>query len=599
MRAVLSTLVWFVLAGAACCPVAAFAQEGQEGQYRSKILLTPNDGDWAKGAELSIEELEQQLGSIEEAYAKSSAGRHLARHYVERKQYDKAIEYYQQALRAEGLSSVANREMLRELAQVYLLQKDYRAAAQALQQILAIDLVPDVVDFLLLARAQHHIGRYVEVVATLDRMQQAGSTLDVVQMQQALALYYHAGAFAQCEVLLTRLLELQPDNAQNWHLLASVYLQQNKKKQALDQLSLARKKRVNFSERDILLLANLQAANNNPYGAAEILQGALSSQEVAASAATYRKLFEFWLQAREQEKARLALQQAASLSGDIELYLYLAQLQMEQEDFANMQQTMLAACDKPLPDKYVGRANLLLGISQLKLGDEAGARRSFINATLVGGVNAQAGQWLRFMQADPPTQDETRRILGICYGAGDKRLAASTELAAASVASAPAVADTDATGTFEIKTVPVMSLYYRESGKPLAELVGSLRATVISLYVSLAKSGGTVDGPLQIILLRGQAEPKEDSSVQVGSPVRGSARGSAKFSVRTTDAFKCAAQPFVGSGDALRAALAQLAASVQAAQHELTGEVRIVIPQGASPGSNPAALTAELQVGIR
>ncbi len=311
----------------------------------------------------------------------------------------------------KGLSPIANREMLRELAQVYLLRKDYASAAQTLQQALAIDLVAEVADYLLLARAQHHLGKYVDVVATLDRMQQAGLALDTAQMQQALALYYRAGAYAQCEVLLQRLLELQPNEPQHWHLLASVYVQQNKNKQALDQLALARDKRVPFSERELLLLANLQAVNNNPYGAAQTLESALSQQEVSANGANYRQLFEFWLQAREQDKARAALQQAAQLSGDTELYLHLAQLQMEQQDFQAMQQTMLAACAEQLADQYVGRANLLLGISQLKLGDEAGARRSFINASLIGGVNAQAGQWLTFMHAAPATEDETRRIV--------------------------------------------------------------------------------------------------------------------------------------------------------------------------------------------
>jgi tetratricopeptide (TPR) repeat protein len=592
MRASVPEIVCLILALALGLPATVMAQEGQ---YRSKILLTPNDGDWAKGAELSIEELEQQLGSIEEAYAKSSAGRHLARHYVERKEYDKAIDFYQQALTAEGLSNVANREMLRELAQVYLLQKDYGAAAQALQQILAIDLVPDVADFLMLARAQHHLGRYVDVVATLDRMQKAGLSIDAAQMQQALALYYHAGAFAQCEVLLARLLELQPNDAQSWHLLASVYLQQNKKKQALDQLTLARKKRVDFSERDVLLLASLQAANNNPYGAAETLHSALASKEVSANAANYRKLFEFWLHAREQEKARQALQQAAALSGDIELHLYLAQLQMEQEDFANMHQTMLSACAKQLPDKFVGRANLLLGVSQLKLGDEAGARRAFINATLVGGVNAQAGQWLRYMNATPPTDDETRRIVGICYGANDKRQELSSPLSQEAIESPATSADTAPDTTFEIKTVPPMSLYYLQSKKPLAELMESWRAIVIGLYVSLAKSGGSVDGPLHIILLGGQQDAERGSSVQVGSPVRGLNPGGSKFKVRTTEPFKCASLAFEGEGDALSAALEQLAAAVQAAQHELTGELRIVIPQAEDSG----VLRAELQLGIR
>lgn len=566
-----------------------------EGPYRSRILLTP-EGEWAREADMSVEELEQQMGSIEDAYAKSSAGRHLARSYVERKQYDKAIAFYREALAAEGLSAVANREMLRELAQVYLLKKDYAAAAQSLQQALALDLAPEISDYLLLARAQHHLGRYVDVVATLDGMQAKGLTLNAEQARQATALYYRAGAFAQCEILLRRLLELQPDDPQHWHMLASVYLQQNKKKQALDQLALAREKRVPFSERDVLLLANLYAANNDPYGAAEILEQGLATGEIAQSGAHYRRLFEFWLQAREQEKAQQALQHAARLSDDPELAFYLAQLQMEQEDFKGMHQTMLAACDEPLPDRHVGRANLLLGISQLKLGDSAGARRSLINATLVGGVNAQAGQWLNYMNAAPATQEEARRIVGICFGANDKQLDAALGIEETSMASATDAPDTGVeSGTFEIKTVPPMRLFYLPYEAPLEELAQTLQGTAISLNVSLVKSGGSADGPLQLIFAGDLAQPASGLRVQVGVPARGAVTGRGKFAVRTTEPFRCASRPFEGLGPSLRTALADLAQSVLAADHELTGEARIVIPQSNKSG----ALKVELQLGIK
>jgi tetratricopeptide (TPR) repeat protein len=194
--------------GVVCVLLMCSSQTGlaeQQGQYRSKVLITP-DGEMDKGAELSIEELEKQIGSIKQPYAKSSAGRHLARHYVEAKEYGKAIEYYREALAAQGLSDVANREMLRELAQVYLLQEDYKAAAKTLERALRIDLVPDVTDYLLLAQAHYKMSKYVAVVATLDRMQEKQLTLSTVQMRQALALYYTAGAYAQCEKLLRRLL---------------------------------------------------------------------------------------------------------------------------------------------------------------------------------------------------------------------------------------------------------------------------------------------------------------------------------------------------------------------------------------------------------
>jgi tetratricopeptide (TPR) repeat protein len=582
-----SSTVWLLVLWALLPGVGT----AEEGQYRSRVLLTP-EGEWASETELSVEELERQMGSIEDAYAKSSAGRHLARNYVARKEYDKAIEFYREALRAEGLSAVANREMLRELAQVYLLKKDYAAAAQSLQQALDLDLAPEIADYLLLARAQHHLGRYVDVVATLDGAQAKGLTLDAEQARQATALYYHAGAYPQCEVLLRRLMELQPDDPQHWHMLASVYLQQDKKKQALDQLALAREKRVPFSERDVLLLANLHAANNDPFGAAQVLQQGLADGEIAESGTHYRRLFELWLQAREQDKAREALLQAARLSDDPQLSFYLAQLQMEQEDFTGMHQTMLAACAEPLPDEHVGRANLLMGISQMKLGDTEGARRSLINATLVGGANAQAGQWLSYMQAAPATKDEARRVVGICAGSRDQRLDPASGLTGQPK---PASDPAPVPDAFEIKTVPAMRLFYLPFTAPLEELAQNLQATAISLNVSLVKSGGSADGPLHLIFAGDLAQPQAGLTVQLGVPARGSVTGSGKYQVRTTEAFRCASRPFEGVGPAVRTALAQLAQSVMAANHELTGEARIVIPQSNKAG----APSVELQLGIR
>ncbi len=586
MRYIFKQLIYIILACLHGFVVGAVAEEGQ---YRSRILLTP-EGEWATGTELSIEELERQLGSIEEVYAKSSAGRHLARHYVQRKEYGKAIEFYREALSAAGLSPIANREMLRELAQVYLLQKDYASAAQTLHQALTIELVADVADYLLLARAQHHLGKYVDVVATLDRIQQAGLALDTQQMQQALALYYRAGAYTQCEVLLQRLLELQPDEPQHWHLLASVYLQQNKKKQALDQLALARDKRVPFSERELVLLANLQAVNNNPYGAAQTLESALAQHEVPASGANYRTLFEFWLQAREQDKARAALQQAAHLSGATDLYLYLAQLQMEAQDFSQMHQTMLAACAQQLADQYVGRANLFLGISQLKLGDEVGARRSFINASLVGGVNAQAGQWLNFMQAAPPSEDETRRIVSPCYGARDER----ADVHIGKVQARPASDEPEPT-SIQIKTIAPMRLFYLQYEQPLAELANSLRGTVISMNVNLVKAGGSADGPLHIIFSGDIQDREALPALQLALPIRGIVTPGGRFRLRTTEPFKCAYLTYSGPAQALPDGMVRLAEATVAAGHVPSGEARIVIPQG----NNGAVATFELQLGIR
>lgn len=560
----------------------------QEGQYRSKIRIDPN-ADISQGSELSIEELESQIRSISDYYGKSSAGRHLARHFVAQGEYDKAVDYYQTALEAGGLSDIANREMLRELAQVYLLTENYTAAASTLEQALSFDLVAEAADYLLLAQAYYRLGKLVQVVATLDNISERGLALKLTQKRQALALYYQAGAYAQCEQLLRQLLEAEPDNPDYWHQLASVYLQQDKRRQALDQLALAWEKSVPFREQDTLLLADLQAVNGNPYGAAVILDDALSNQTVKASGRSYRRLFQFWLQAREQEKASAALIQAARLSGDIQLYLYLAQLQMEQEAWQPMYQTMLAACANQLQDKYVGRANLLLGISQLKLGDEPSARRSFINATLIGGAGAQAGQWLDFMGAEPATKREAKRIVGVCYGAIDKQVSAD-ESAMAQDANDSGTSDETFVNT---KTVPKMSFLYSNYDKSLAQLASEAAPLARAMVIPLVKGGGTIDGPLHIIAL-GQGE---DGELQLGFPVKGLHGGVRRYRLRGADEFKCAYLVHDGQTGSLAETWAEFLVAVNNAGYELTDERRLVLHSARGGSGDGARL--ELQIGIK
>ena len=581
-----SRLLWrFALALVLGTAPPALAQ-----QYRSKILVTP-EGEMSKGAELSIEELEKQIGSIEAPYAKSSAGRHLARHYVQQKEYDKAIDFYRQALAAEGLSDVANREMLRELAQVYLLKQDYKAAARVLDQVLAIDLVPEAADYLLLAQAYYRTKKYVDVVATLDGIRDRGLTLDRAQMHQAVALYYRTGAFDQAGNLLRQLIEVEPHNPDNWHQLVSVYLQQNKRRSALDQLSLAREKGIPFSQQDVLLLVDLHAVHKNPHGAALLLEEAIVAKEVDGNAKHYRKLFELWFLARENDRAQRALERAARLSGDTELYLYLAQLLLEQRDWEALHRTMLAACENQLEDRFVGRANVLLGISQLKLGDEAGARRSFINATLITGANVQAGQWLEYMNAGPATRQESRRIVGICYGSMDKRLDVAGTGAMPEDDTVAAV--TGGATEFEIKNVPRLRLFYREMEMPLADLASKARSLVARMGVALVKSGGSVDGPVHIIS-EGELPAEGDSSWQLALPTSGSPRASGKYRVRTAPAFQCASLVAQGEGAELANQWLGFARDLQEAGYTLTGERRLVIPRASGDGVGGV----ELQLGI-
>jgi hypothetical protein len=562
-----------------------------QGQYRSRIMIDPL-GEMGKGSEMSVAELEGQIDSISDPYARSSATRHLARHYVQQQDYDSAIDYYRQALAADGLSDVANREMLRELAQVYLLDENYREAAVTLERALQIELVPAAADFLLLAQARYKLQDYVGVVEALDGIAANGLTLEVTQMRQALALYYRAGAYQQCEEILTRLLQLEPANASHWHQLTAVYLKQNKRRQALDQLVLAMEKGIAFSEQDMMLLVDLQAINGNPYGAAQLLEQAMANGQLPADAANQRKAFELWFQARERQRATRALEKAAQSSGDTELYLYLAQLQLEEQQWQAVQQTVLSSCRERLQDRYVSRANLYLGVSLLKQGREAAARQSFINATLVGGAVAQAGEWLQFMQAAPATEDELRRVRGPCYGSEGREAALVPEPASGG----PAAADTVAvdqpsteviepgTETVDVKTVPATRFYYSSHSESLQELLPQVRSLAVRLNVTLVKAGGAANGPLHLLASGGE-------DLRLAFPVRGSPQAKGRYRLEKFEPFQCAWTVIEASGEEALEAAQAFAARVQAAGYTLTGESRLIPASGGEAGF-------EVQLGI-
>lgn len=554
-----------------------------QGQYRSRIMIDPL-GELGKGSEIPVEELEGQIESISDPYARSSATRHLARHYVQQQDYASAIEYYRQALAAGGLSDVANREMLRELAQVYLLDKNYRQAAETLERALRIELVPAAVDFLLLAQARYKLQDYVGVVEALDGIAANGLSLDVTQMRQALALYYRAGAYEQCEDILQQLLQLQPKEASHWHQLASVYLHQNKRRQALDQLVLAREKGIPFSAQELMLLVDLQALNGNPYGAAQLLEQAMAQGQLPADAANQRKAFELWFQARERQRATRALEKAAASTGDTELYLYLAQLQIEDQQWPAVEATLLAACEHRLQDRYVSRANLYLGVSLLKQGREPSARRAFINATLVGGAGPRAAEWLGFMEAAPATEDELRRVRGPCYGSEGKKESLESVAVVAAAAVEEHSAPPAAVEEVAIKTVPATRFYYSSHEGSPEVLLPQVSALAVRLNVTLVKAGGTATGPLHILLQSGE-DPR------LAFPVRGSPQARGRYHLASAEPFYCAWAAIDVTGEEAVAAARAFASRVEAAGHILTGELRLIPRGGGEPGF-------EVQLGI-
>ncbi|MCC7516668.1 MAG: hypothetical protein IT470_04930 [Pseudomonadales bacterium] len=607
-------------------------------QYRSRMYI---DLDVAptENVSMSVGELEQKIGGFQDAATRASAEKFLAQHFAGSKDYDKAIKYIEKSLQNPAITPESKREMLGQLARISLLQKNYEKASVAIQNYLDAGGKNDAEIQLLLAQVQFKRKNYVASAAAMDKALSLTGNPSTDMLRNALGVYYSTGSFDRAAQIMQRLVAADLNNAELWQQWTSLYLKAGKNAQALDVMALAWEKGIPFREQDILLLTDLYTINKIPGRGARVLEEAIAAGRLKSSSKINDRLFRLWMQAGERDKAQVALAKAASDSNDVELQLHLAQMEMEKQQWQAMQAQVLKACDGALPERLVARANLLLGISQLKLGDTELARRSFINATVVGGA-ADAAQWLAFMKAAPASKSETVGIAGPCYSDDTRSIftaslpdsqrenkpAAATPAEAAapaavsdeavsdktvsdetvSTASAPVVKKSgdefanitgDPSAALTVKTTKSVSLYVAEYSLTADEMKSEIVPLATRLGITVVKNGGKIVGPMYMIFPELPSASGGKIKVRFGFPVTGNPRPQGRFQLVRDNGFKCVTRDYNGAPEGVGRAVAQLFADAAAQGLKLSGESRQLADKDNVVGGKTVKL--ELQVGVQ
>ncbi|MEZ5538986.1 MAG: hypothetical protein R3E63_03295 [Pseudomonadales bacterium] len=618
-------------------------------QYRSRMYV---DLDVAptENVSMSVGELEKNLNTFQDAATKASAEKFLAQHFAGSKDYDKATKYIEKSLQNPAITAENKRQMLGQLARISLLQKNYDKAASAIQDYVAVKGSSgdkaDAEIYLLLAQVQFKRRNYVASAAAMDKAMSLEKNPTPQQLKNAMAVYYSTGSFDRAAQIMQQLVAADLNNAELWQQWTSLYLKAKKNAQALDVMALAWEKGIPFREQDVLLLTDLYAINKIPGRGARVLEEAIANGRIKADSKINDRLFRLWMQAGERDKAQAALTKAAGDSNDVELQLHLAQMEMEKQQWPAMQQQVLKACDGNLTDKLVARANLLLGISQLKLGDTELARRSFINATLVGGA-ADAAQWLAFMKAAPATDGEKAGIAGPCSTSGTHSIfaakmpesklsgaAASSafansevdapaeqDSAAVDAMAAPAVSDPAASNSavsnnvasssanalsniqgnpsadLSIKVTKPVQLYLGDYSFTAEEMAEKITPLATRLAITVVKERGKIVGPMHIIFPELMTNNGGKIKVRFGFPVTGNPKPQGRYQLVRDSGFKCVSRNYEGSPEGVAQAFAQLYADAVAKGFKLSGESRQLASTDNVVGGKTVKL--ELQVGVQ
>ena len=565
-------------------------------QYKSRLFQQAKQ-TLSQSEKQTLAALSAKFESYTDPYQVASTGQFLARQMAADKNYEKAAEYYDKTLKTDRLDKLLVTQLRREYAQVLL---QLGRAAQV-PDVLATNaqqpLQADVPDRVLLARAYIAEKQFHRAIEWLHPLLNELSGLSEQRLKQLAGLWFQAQSPELAIRALQALLARRPDDVALSRQLTGLYLQQQAYKQALDLWSLTFNKGLLSQESDWLLLADLYRRDGSPDKAARLVNQGFDTQQVAPTAPHYYKLFEFWYQAKELEKARQALWQSVQISRHLEHGLILAELRQQAEQWQALLELVNLSCETVLPDHLVGRYNLMLGIALHKLQNHREARRALINATLISGVKVQAREWLSYIGATPATIEESRELWGPCLpedpriklpenlqaktasqtpstmpitiGAG-KRLA-KTEVRAEDHAVNSPVADSP---PLTVVNLPRQRFYSTRFGMPVNELADNISKKIFNLIKSLMRAGGRVDGKLHLFI--DDLALREQASITLGLPFSSAPKRNPGYQIVKRPETQALSLHWQGPPAKLAEQWQQLVVLARQAGHKPTGEARMV-----------------------
>lgn len=323
--------------------------------------------------------------------------------YGVQEKYQEAIEAFERCLAKDALPDAARLNVQFNVAQLYVVLERFPDAVRVFEQWIDETEDPSPNAHYVYALALYQSG---DKQRALEQVQEAITKAKSPKeswLQIALAVHVENKQYAEALGIVETLAGLYPKK-HYWVQLSALYAQNEDYEKALAAMVLAYQQGMLTQERELTHLAQLYFFNKIPYQAALVLEDGMREGHVSETAETWRLLADAWVAARDRDKAERPLEQAAAHASDGQLYLRLAHVQIEHEEWAAARKSLKRALEKgQLSDP--GNAQLLLGIASASDSHWEEARTAFEAAAAYEGTASAAKQWLLEVEAETREQE--------------------------------------------------------------------------------------------------------------------------------------------------------------------------------------------------
>lgn len=330
--------------------------------------------------------------------------------YYNMEDTQRAMSTYIELLRIPSLEEQLRKQTIYTLAQLSTMEEEYTKALDYLDQWFALEANPGPEPYILYAQNLYQVDRYQDMVRPIETAMDIAKKRDVAIKEDWWVLlnfaYFQQENFAKVRDIHKILLQNWPKK-RYWFTLAGAYTELEEENNLIAAYDAAHTQDLLTKESELVTMAQLYMQHEVPYKAAKLLEREMESGRVEKNAKNYRLLSQAWSLAMEDEQAIPALQQAARLDRDGELYLRLANTHLnlgQYEECVQSAREGLSVGGLKSPD----HAQISLGMCLYNLKRYDDAIAAFRAASREERSRDMARQWIDVIQSDVARNEQIR-----------------------------------------------------------------------------------------------------------------------------------------------------------------------------------------------
>ncbi len=321
-----------------------------------------------------------------------------------------AMRVYEDMLKIPSIEPQIKKQTVYTLAQLATMEEQYSQSLKYLDQWFVLESNPAPEPYILYAQNLYQEQRYADMIKPIETAMQVATKREKEIKEDWYVLlnfaYFQQENYAKVRDIQKTLLATWPKK-RYWFSLAGAFTELGEDQNLISAYDAAHTQGLLEKESEFVTMAQLYMQAEVPYKAATLLDQKMKDGIVQKNAKNYRLLSQAWQLAMEDEKSIPALQAAANLEEDGELFVRLGNAYLNLGEYDKCEDAVNAGLKKgglKSPDN----AQISMGMCLYNLKKYQGAITAFRQAGKSSRSQRISRQWVSVIESDIERDEQIR-----------------------------------------------------------------------------------------------------------------------------------------------------------------------------------------------